>query len=134
VTAKLNIHLEGPVSTQTVRRELRKSNIQGRATIARPLITVSNLRCVYSGVTSIKPGHQTTRNARYGQMSRRPLLCSMYHKEFKFREHRRMPTIRNSRFQLRMFCGVFGSNVAVFCWPHYLSYMAELLQGCTWTG
>jgi transposase len=31
VTAELNIHLEDPVSTKTVRRELRKSNTHGRA-------------------------------------------------------------------------------------------------------
>jgi hypothetical protein len=34
VTAELNIHLEDPVSTKTVRRELHKSNISGRAAIA----------------------------------------------------------------------------------------------------
>jgi len=39
VTAKLNIHLEDPVSSQTVRRELHKSNIHGRAAIVKPLIT-----------------------------------------------------------------------------------------------
>jgi hypothetical protein len=39
VTAELNIHLEDPVSTETVRRELHKSNIHGRAAIAKPLIT-----------------------------------------------------------------------------------------------
>jgi transposase len=42
VTAELNIHLEDPVSTKTARRELHKSNIHGRAAIAKPLITVSN--------------------------------------------------------------------------------------------
>jgi hypothetical protein len=40
--AELNIHPEGPVSTKTVRRELHKSNIHGRAAIAKPLITESN--------------------------------------------------------------------------------------------
>jgi hypothetical protein len=38
VTAKLNIHLEDPVFSQTVRRELHKSNIHGRAAIVKPLI------------------------------------------------------------------------------------------------
>jgi transposase len=42
VIAELNIYLEDPVSTKTVRRELHKSNIYGRAAIAKPLITVSN--------------------------------------------------------------------------------------------
>jgi transposase len=30
VTAELNIHLEGPLSTKTTRRELHRSNIYGR--------------------------------------------------------------------------------------------------------
>jgi hypothetical protein len=39
VTAELNILLEDPVSTKTVRCELHKSNIYSRAAIAKPLIT-----------------------------------------------------------------------------------------------
>jgi hypothetical protein len=35
LTAELNIHLEEPASTKTVRREHQKSNIHGRAAIAR---------------------------------------------------------------------------------------------------
>jgi hypothetical protein len=42
VIAELNIHAEKPVSTKTAQRELRKSNIHGRAAIAKPLITKSN--------------------------------------------------------------------------------------------
>jgi hypothetical protein len=42
VTAKLNIHLEDSVSTKTVRREIHKSNIHGKAAIAKPLITESD--------------------------------------------------------------------------------------------
>jgi hypothetical protein len=42
VTAELNVHLENPVSTKTVRREIYKSNIHGRASIAKPLITESS--------------------------------------------------------------------------------------------
>jgi hypothetical protein len=44
VTGELNIHHEDPVSTKTVRRELHKSNIIGRASIAKPLITESNVQ------------------------------------------------------------------------------------------
>jgi hypothetical protein len=40
--AELNIHLEDPVSTKTVRRELHRSTIHGRAATAKPLITGSN--------------------------------------------------------------------------------------------
>jgi hypothetical protein len=65
VTAEPNIHLEDPVSTKTVRRELHKSNIHGRAAIVKPLITESNaqMRKQWYPVTTIKPGHQTTGNA-----------------------------------------------------------------------
>jgi transposase len=41
-TAELNIHFEDPVSAGTVRRELHKSTIHGRAAIAKPLISESN--------------------------------------------------------------------------------------------
>jgi hypothetical protein len=57
-TAKLNIHLEEPVST-------KQSNIHGRAAIAKPLTTESNAQMPkrWCHVTTIKPGHQTTGNA-----------------------------------------------------------------------
>jgi hypothetical protein len=42
VAAELNIHLEAPLSTKTVRHELYKSIVHGGAAIARPLITESN--------------------------------------------------------------------------------------------
>jgi hypothetical protein len=41
-TAELNIHLEDTVSTKTIQWELLKSNIHGRAAVAKPLITESN--------------------------------------------------------------------------------------------
>jgi hypothetical protein len=42
VTAELNIHLEDPVFTKTVECELHKSNTDGKAAVAKPLITESN--------------------------------------------------------------------------------------------
>jgi hypothetical protein len=39
VTAQPNIHLENPVSIKTVRCELHKSNIHGRAATAKLMIT-----------------------------------------------------------------------------------------------
>jgi hypothetical protein len=42
VTAELNIHLEDPVATKSVQRELHKSSIHGRGAVAKPLITESN--------------------------------------------------------------------------------------------
>jgi transposase len=44
LTAELNIHHEDPVSIKTVRRELHKSNIHGRAAIAKHLITENNAK------------------------------------------------------------------------------------------
>jgi len=44
LTAELNIHLEDPVSTKRVRRELHKSNIRGTAATAKPLITEDNAK------------------------------------------------------------------------------------------
>jgi adenosine deaminase len=44
VTAELNTHLENPVSTKTVERELHKSNIHGTAAINEPLITENNAK------------------------------------------------------------------------------------------
>jgi hypothetical protein len=41
-TAELNILLEDPVCTKTGQIELHKSNIHGRAAIAKPLITEIN--------------------------------------------------------------------------------------------
>jgi hypothetical protein len=66
VTAELNLHLEVSFSTKTVRRELHKFNIHGRVAIAKPLITESNaqMRKQWCPVMTIKPGHQTTGNAR----------------------------------------------------------------------
>jgi hypothetical protein len=44
VTGKLSFHLEDPTSTKTVRRELHKSNIRGRAAIAKNLITENHAK------------------------------------------------------------------------------------------
>jgi hypothetical protein len=41
-TTEPNIHIEHPVSTKTVRRELHRSNIHIRAATAKPLIIESN--------------------------------------------------------------------------------------------
>jgi len=44
VTTELNIHLEDPVSTKTVRREPHKSNKHGKATISKFLIAETNAK------------------------------------------------------------------------------------------
>jgi hypothetical protein len=42
MTAELNIHLDDPVCTNTVRCEFHKSDIHGTTAIGKPLITESN--------------------------------------------------------------------------------------------
>jgi hypothetical protein len=61
VTAEMNFLIEDLVSTKTVRRELHKSSIHGRAAVAKLLITESNTQMHkrWCPVTNIKPGHQT---------------------------------------------------------------------------
>jgi len=44
ITAELNVHLNSPVSTRTVRRELHRVNIHGRAAVAKPLVTCANAK------------------------------------------------------------------------------------------
>jgi transposase len=55
VTAELNTHLEDPLSTKTVRQEFHKSNIHGRAAIAKILITENSTKSQRYGVMIIKP-------------------------------------------------------------------------------
>ena len=50
VTAELNIHLEDPVFTKTVRRELYKSKINGKDAIAKLLITEKSTKRQRHGV------------------------------------------------------------------------------------
>jgi hypothetical protein len=65
VTAEeLIIRLEKPDSTNTVLHQLHKSNIHGRAAVAKPVITESNVHMhINESVTTIKSGHQTNGNA-----------------------------------------------------------------------
>jgi len=44
VTAELNIYLEDPISTKTVRQDLHKSNIHDRDAIVKPLITENDAK------------------------------------------------------------------------------------------
>uniref|UniRef100_A0A2L2Y8P5 Transposable element Tcb1 transposase n=1 Tax=Parasteatoda tepidariorum TaxID=114398 RepID=A0A2L2Y8P5_PARTP len=42
ITSDMNSHLQDPVSTRTVQRELHAANIYGRVAIRKPLVTVTN--------------------------------------------------------------------------------------------
>jgi hypothetical protein len=61
-TAKLNIHLEDPVSTKTVRPELHTSTCMVGLQLLNILLLKVMLRCVNKGVMTIKLGHHTTGN------------------------------------------------------------------------
>jgi hypothetical protein len=101
VTVELNVLLEDPVSTKTVRRELHISSIHGRAAIAKPLITESNAQMRKRWCPDHKTwtsGSWKSARERKGQMGR--LSCySLRQEEFSFGEHPRKPTIRNFSFQ-----------------------------------
>ena len=43
ITAEINDHLENPVSSKTVRRELHKAGFHGRAAIRKPLLSQTNI-------------------------------------------------------------------------------------------
>jgi hypothetical protein len=62
--AELNIHLDDPVSTKSVRFEIRKPKTHGWAAIFIPVITESDDQMRKRCATTIKPGHQTTGKAR----------------------------------------------------------------------
>jgi hypothetical protein len=93
MTTELNIHLEDFVSTKTIRREHR-SNTHGRASIAKPLITESN-----GGVTTIKPGHQTTGKT-----------CVMWSDELSFTLPYISKSLRLENTQRSLQSGMPGSN------------------------
>jgi hypothetical protein len=61
VRAELNIHLEDPVSTEV--SFTNPTSTAGLQLIHFGLLTVM-LRCINDCVTTIKPGHETTGNAR----------------------------------------------------------------------
>jgi hypothetical protein len=62
LTAELNIHLEDPVPTKTVRLELHQSNIHSRVAIANPPIAENSAKDERGGVMFIKPGCQMVGN------------------------------------------------------------------------
>ena len=77
MTAELNINLEDLVSPKTVRRELHKSNIHGRAAIAKSLTTENDAKSQKDSVMIIKPGRLMTGKTLYGQMIRHS-RCSQH--------------------------------------------------------
>jgi hypothetical protein len=76
------------------------------------------LRSINSGVTTIKPGHQTTGNVHVTCQTSRLSHCSLHQEEFIFGEEPSKPTIRNvwlsSNSEIRgRLCDALGSNIMV---------------------
>jgi hypothetical protein len=91
VTAELNIHLEHPVSTKTVRREFHVSNRHSTAATDEPLIRENNAKGEKDDVV-IKPGILMIGNTSYGQMCR-PSCSSQNQARFMFGEYQRKTII-----------------------------------------
>jgi hypothetical protein len=77
MTAEFNILLEDPVS---IKYDMSFTNPTSTVEVQmlNLLLVKVMLGCVNDGVTTIKPGYQTT---WYGQMSR-PSRCSLHQEEF----------------------------------------------------
>lgn len=52
LAAELNLHLNSPVYTKTVRLELNMVKIHGRAAISKPLVKCANAKCPFNGASS----------------------------------------------------------------------------------
>jgi hypothetical protein len=98
-TAELSICLEDPVSTKIVWCELHKSNIHGRAAIAKPLITENNDQMRKRWCHNRKTSTSDNGNDRMIWSDECLSLCSVNQKELNFGEHSRKPEIRNAWFQ-----------------------------------
>jgi anion-transporting ArsA/GET3 family ATPase len=123
VTAKVNSHLEEPVSTKTVRRELHKSNVRSRAAITKLLITKSNAQTRKQWCHEHKTW--TSDNwKRARDMFRRVVLHAVPYNRKNLRLENTKGSLQsgmpgcNSKTRGR-FCNGLGSNIVVFCWPHY---------------
>jgi hypothetical protein len=125
--SELNIHLEDTVSTKTVRRELHKSNIHGRAAIAKFLITESNAQVC-------KWWCQTTGNARVlwsdessfkmfrtsGRVYVRRTFKEAYNPEWL------VPTVKHGGGSVMVWAGISGILLVPLS-----SFPTELLEGNT---
>jgi hypothetical protein len=57
------------------------------------------LRCINNGVTTIKPGYQTTGKVHVIRSDVSSFVCSLHQEGFMFGNHPRKPTILNAWFQ-----------------------------------
>ena len=113
VTAKLNTHLENPVSTKTIGRELHKSNTHGTAGITEPLITENNAK----RQKIWRDDHKTRtpdgwKYVIWSDESR----CSQHQAGFIFGEGPGKPIILNAWFQNVKNGGIFMKIWAEISW------------------
>jgi transposase len=120
LTAELNIHLDETVCTKTVQRELHKSNIHGRATIVKPLIIESNATVNACEIWSDESSF--TLFPTSGRVWRTPKEA--YNPECL------VPTVKRGGSMMVWAAESWYNIVLVTLLP----FMAELLQGSTWTG
>jgi hypothetical protein len=90
------------------------------------------LRCVYDGVTSIKPGHQTTGNSRvvWSDESSFTLFPSSG-KVYLWRTPKETHNLRCLVLTVKHgdFYDGLGSNIVVFCWSHYCASYPNYCNG-----
>jgi len=90
---------EDPVSTKTVRRDLHKSNINGRVAISKPLITENNAKKLKRWCDDF----ETWRSDDWKYViwsDDRPSRCSQHQAGFTFRKFPRQAKTLNAWFQL----------------------------------
>jgi hypothetical protein len=130
--AELNIRPEDSVSTKTVRRELHKSSIHGRAATAKLLITKSNAemrtRCCLDHKTCTSDNWKRARG-----VVRWVVLHAVPHIRKTLLTVGEAP-IRNPWVQQwntsgGRFCEGLGSNIVVFWWSHYYPSWLNYCKG-----
>jgi hypothetical protein len=120
----MNIHIEDPVSTKAVRRELTNQTSKVRLQLLNFRLLKEMLRYVIDGVTTIKPGYQTTGNARVIWPDRVVLHAvpnirkSLRSENTQGNLQSRMPGSKSESRE--RFCDGLVSNVVVFSWSHGL--------------
>jgi hypothetical protein len=93
------------------------------------------LKCVNDGVTTIKPGHQTSGNAWPCQMGRRLRTCSLRQEQFMIGGTLTpaclVTTEKHCTWDIMWWLGQQYCGLLLV--PLLVSFMAELLQGSAWT-
>jgi hypothetical protein len=116
-------YIEDPVSTKTVYVSLTDpTSTVGLHLLYRLLM----LRCVEDGVTTMKPGHQTTGNARvvwpdessFTLFPTSGRVCVWRTPKETYNPECLAPTVKHGG----RFSEGLGSNIVVFCWSHYPSW------------